>query len=288
MTLDLVRSKLLEEWEKKNDKSNKEEHQPTNAFKVSKHYRSHISGRATSKYESEDYVPRCHFCDEEGHMKYDCKEFKKWRKWKSEKEVREKKNAETWKESKSEKVVKEEEYDAHTVFDGRKTYALSGAKEFNNGWVIDSGATAHICNDKAVFENIDYSIKEEIFTANGQKMTSIGRGTAKVSLLNRGIETVVSVQNAMYVPEAETNLLSVRSMSERGITVLFKRNYCTMMKRGKIIGVGKLVNGLYTLKEGRKVKNSKMMKFDEDFDSGGVLKFRNYQSRTHDVKVKRK
>nr|XP_012146324.1 PREDICTED: uncharacterized protein LOC105663239 isoform X2 [Megachile rotundata] len=62
------------------------------------------------------------------------------------------------------------------------------ASAFNSGpstsgdWYLDSRATAHMCNDKKMFETLNEERKEKVYTATDSSTWSLGKGEVKLSL----------------------------------------------------------------------------------------------------------
>jgi hypothetical protein len=74
-----------------------------------------------------------------------------------------------------------------------------------NTWILDSGATQHMCNNKDIFDNLN-PYHTTITTANNTKMTATGRGDVKLSTMNG---TSLTLLNVLYVPDLASNLLSI-------------------------------------------------------------------------------
>lgn len=72
-------------------------------------------------------------------------------------------------------------------------------------WILDSGATQHMCNDKSQFTALE-NYATTITTANNTQMNACGRG--EVHLMTRN-GTTFRLLNVLYVPQLATNLLSV-------------------------------------------------------------------------------
>lgn len=218
LTVELVRNKLLEEWEKKKSK------ETATALKVYEKKPVHVQKK------------KCFFCKKEGHIRIQCEEYKKWRaseekskNWKSESEKKE-----------TAKVVV------------TNNFAFSAAsRHFGYGWFIDSGATVHICNDSKLFSDIDFSVKQEVFTADGKSLESKGAGTVQICAKVSGCQRIIPVQNVLFVPEAEGNLLSVRKLTDKGYKVNFSDNGCDIVLDDKIVGSSDDSSGLFRLMEGK-------------------------------------
>lgn len=129
VTLEFVKNKLNEEFRRRLHKDGNEE---SNEFAM--------KSVATKAGGSEK---KCFFCKKSGHVKNDCTKFKAWKK---------KKNAETMKSSetanKVENVSSDSRYFAKCVGIFTNEACLS-AKQ--NNWIIDSGATSHMVNERVFF-----------------------------------------------------------------------------------------------------------------------------------------
>lgn len=214
LTVELIRNKLLEEWEKKKSK------EPETALKVT-----------SKKFVQKK---RCYHCHEEGHFRNQCEEFKNWK----SNEAAKSKSSESGKNADAKVVVVQD-------------FAFSTATHFGFGWFIDSGATVHICNDQRLFSDIDYSIKQNIVMADGKSIVSRGAGTVKICADVPDCQQIIPVHNVLYVPEAEGNLLSVRRLTNRGFEVNFSANQCKIKLNGRVVGMSDGSPGLYRLREGR-------------------------------------
>lgn len=117
-------------------------------------------------------------------------------------------------------------------------------------WFIDSGATAHMCNDKSKFTDlIEGRSEREILVADNSRVKVHGTGTVK---LNIGDQTVI-LKKVNYVPDMCANLISVRRITESGHEVIFTQGRVRVIGANKeTIIEGRLLDGMYRVK----VKNA--------------------------------
>ena len=105
--------------------------------------------------------------------------------------------------------------------------------ETNGGWIIDSGASWHITGNKDILEVSTIKKKEvQVEITDGSILTSQLMGNAELTLTNSP-NTKLILQNVLYIPQASANLISVKDLCRRGMTVTFTPNGCKIQK-GKI------------------------------------------------------
>ena len=115
-------------------------------------------------------------------------------------------------------------------------------------WIVDSGATAHICTCERMFDRITYLDRpQKVTLGDGSALNIKGRGdvTLRIALPN-GKRARCLLKNVLLVPSLAYNLLSVTKAVEAGMEVQFRGNHCyiTDEHKGVIISAIK-VNGLY-------------------------------------------
>lgn len=118
-----------------------------------------------------------------------------------------------------------------------------------NKWLIDSGATTHMCYKVECLKDFHNSEETQILVANNQKVSSSGVGNASVQT-QKGVKTISDV---VYVPDLRVNLLSVSKIVEKGHAVVFSASGCSIYDadhfqiNGEVVATASNVNGLYQL-----------------------------------------
>lgn len=83
--------------------------------------------------------------------------------------------------------------------------------------------------------------------ANKEVMEVVGRGQVKIELSKDCGGTVVELQDVLYVPSLDGNLLSVGKIEERGLSVTFSNGKAKVIEaNGDLIVVAKRDGKLYT------------------------------------------
>lgn len=108
-------------------------------------------------------------------------------------------------------------------------------------FVVDSGSTGHMTNDKSLLKNVMDSKCDIKVAKKNQSMTSAGIGEMELEEFN--------LRNVAYVPDLSRNLLSVSAINECGGDVVFtKDGRVKICVDNKLIVEGiKLKNGLFTV-----------------------------------------
>uniref|UniRef100_A0AAV1TS81 Polyprotein n=1 Tax=Peronospora matthiolae TaxID=2874970 RepID=A0AAV1TS81_9STRA len=127
--------------------------------------------------------------------------------------------------------------------DGDAVFVVS--TERVNGWLIDSGATAHMTphrSDLFEYENVNGGI--EVTIADGKKLQVTGRGTVRLLGLDGKRIKMVEV---LHIPGLDRRLLSVGKLADRGLNVGFQRSSCVIWGAASAIAKGKKIGKAYML-----------------------------------------
>lgn len=120
----------------------------------------------------------------------------------------------------------------------------------NDSWVLDSGATQHMCNDKFLFSNyVNLSTSVKVEVGDGRTLTAVGEGSVSlnVNLPNNMVENR-TLEKVLYVPELAHNLISISQVTQGGKATVFHQQSCKIFsKKNKLLAVGKKIGKLYML-----------------------------------------
>uniref|UniRef100_A0AAV1UE72 Retrovirus-related Pol polyprotein from transposon TNT 1-94-like beta-barrel domain-containing protein n=1 Tax=Peronospora matthiolae TaxID=2874970 RepID=A0AAV1UE72_9STRA len=131
------------------------------------------------------------------------------------------------------------------TIDGDEDAVFAVSTERVNGWVIDSGATAHMTphrSDLFAYENVNSGI--EVTIADGMKLQVTGRGTVRLIGLDGKRIMMVKV---LHIPGFDRRLLSVGKLADRGLNVEFQRSAWVIWGTASAIAKGKKVGKAYIL-----------------------------------------
>ncbi|KAB5515991.1 hypothetical protein DKX38_026639 [Salix brachista] len=164
--------------------------------------------------------PPCHHCNKEGHPPFKC-----WRRPDAkcakcnqlghEAVICKGKNQQQQQES-SAQIAEEEDEDQLFV----ATCFVSETS--TESWLIDSGCTNHMTNDKKLFKSLMPTEITKVKIGNGDYISVEGKGTITITS-SSGVKLISDV---LYVPEINQNLLSVGQLIERGLKVVFEDGCC--------------------------------------------------------------
>ena len=182
---------------------------------------------------------RCYRCWKYGHYKRDCRA-QIGQTGGSKDSVRGKA------ESHMAKVTAEELSDVEALIIG---HALT-AGSMSARWIVDSGATSHMCYQKDLFvEYVELQRPQKVTLGDGRILEAVGRGTVSVVLKLPGGETKSrKLCDTLHVPSLSFNLVSVSKVSEAGRVVRFLESGCEIVNsQSKVIATASRQGSLYFL-----------------------------------------
>jgi len=102
-------------------------------------------------------------------------------------------------------------------------------------WIVDSGATCHMCSDSGLFESLE-NLRHpiDVSVGDGRTLKATGRGIVSLNMkLPNGNLKKRKLIDVLYVPKLSYNLLSVSKASENGKTTEFNGPFCQIFDARK-------------------------------------------------------
>ncbi|CAL1413330.1 unnamed protein product [Linum trigynum] len=112
-------------------------------------------------------------------------------------------------------------------------------------WWYDSGATAHICNKRAMFKDYTESTEgHEVLLGDHRTIKVLGSGTVEL-FFTSGKKVVLT--NVLHVPDVRKNLVSGFMLCKKGIKVVIESDRVILTKAGMFVGKGYVSDGMFKL-----------------------------------------
>lgn len=118
---------------------------------------------------------------------------------------------------------------------------LSNSKYCSKTWILDSGATSHICHTLSSFSCFTYLSNSFVTLTNSNKVPV-------TAIVTFSLSPNFTLTNVLYIPTFHVNLISVRSsLRDTNLSVLLYDTYFLIRdnKMKREIGKGNLCQGLY-------------------------------------------
>lgn len=239
LTMDLVVARLRSEYERQTE---------------TKAGPSGISVKEEKVHKADANVindKKCFFCKKPGHFKRNCRKLTALKNDKSSGESSKKSGSEQQQQAKkvqTENAQRQKPSVANDPYSGAVCFVAGGA--IPGAWVIDSGCTCHMTNDREFFVEYKRDVVVDVTLADGTKTKSCGIGSGNViGIDGNGKRIKITLERVLHVPTLEGGLISVRKLAEKGFTVVFKVNDCEIRdSEDNVIAVGEMAGSQYKLK----------------------------------------
>ena len=157
-----------------------------------------------------------------------------------------------WSNKKANQAVANEsdESNNHSSDSSLSTYLASNSPHSCFGWILDSGATNHICTEWTAFATFvptNDSIKGIV--KNGPDLEVHGTSTMLINVsVNGRPDQVVKLLNVSYCLNVCDNLMSKSCMDHKGIEIMKRNGHITIKNPdGNTIMEGQLCGNLYEI-----------------------------------------
>ena len=151
---------------------------------------------------------KCYQCGKLGHYKNECRQ----------------------------KKPSQDRNDAHVAFQAK----TEGQVQDKDMWVVDSGASDHMCNDKTLFQEIrtPRTARYVSVAKAGTKLKILGIGTVHLKLQVNQEVVQAKLEDTLLVEDLARNLFSVSAVTKRGMKVEMNQDGCKIKHSGKVVAVG--------------------------------------------------
>lgn len=125
---------------------------------------------------------------------------------------------------------------------------MASIEEFSGDtWILDSGASSSMCHDRLSFHSlVMFDSPQNITTAKaGEALRAIGKGSIRATFKYDSNISVVTLNDVLYVPDLDSNLLSVSKLMDSNVSVSFTKDRCTFGKDGRTFGIASCIGHLY-------------------------------------------
>ena len=190
--------------------------------------------------------PRCQYCKRFGHIQRYCNERVQNEKKLTSMNQHEKKHR-VHKVEVKQTVSSDSDSDVGLVVG--HALSVGGSRSLSN-WIVDSGATYHICNDDSQFVNLNTLEKPmDITLGDGYSLKAIKQGVVEMRIqLPDGKMSKCVLHDVLHVPELSYSLFSVSKATERKATITFNDLKCFIFnKKHKLVAEGTKRGKLYYL-----------------------------------------
>ena len=175
-----------------------------------------MSNRVSDGRVSKD--TECYDCLQKGHIQMSCP-------LRMEKEKRRK---ERMKKDKANVTAVKEESSVVASTKKEMSFMVKHYSTFPREWVLDSGATGHMCCSREDFGSLVKLPKDKkVYMGDESEVPAYGVGTVELN-------TNLVLKGVLYVPDFTVNLCSVSTLDRDGLTVTFGNMHCAISRDGKM------------------------------------------------------
>jgi hypothetical protein len=116
-------------------------------------------------------------------------------------------------------------------------------------WILDSGATSHVCNNKSAFDRLEPRRETGIKVANGNNVNVEGIGDITITVRDINNRIPIKLEQVLYAPGVNKNLISIGSIAKKGHQISVNRNGMEIRIKGsnRIIQVKETRDKLFKL-----------------------------------------
>lgn len=190
------------------------------------------SGTKAAKRNKWDIT--CHYCHKKGHVENRC--------YKKRDDVRDKKEANS--------STKENNSENFGAFVTSKCEPVSHilTSDPNKVWILDSGASKHMCFRREWFANLNENYREFVSLGDNSICEAKGRGTINIKMYVEGRWLDGRIDDVLFIPSLRRNLFSTGVCTSKGYVLKFDRDNVNIYRGDSVLACGvRQSNNLFRL-----------------------------------------
>jgi hypothetical protein len=229
LTMDALTSALLHEDAQRTRDGNT--NNTTRAFAINR--------RGNNSYTE---TRECHYCHNKGHIAKDCRKRMANEKFKSHK----KPFGTTVRDTNYER---KKQYGATRDTNHEQVYSVALAADTRAEWLIDSGASQHMSNQREWFTTYTSMEPTKVYLGNNETVDAIGRGEIIMNMKTNNKPVEATLTEVLHVPQLAKNLFSISQATKHGWEGKFSNEkiYLYHPRTKTFGGVGIREGNLYAL-----------------------------------------
>lgn len=140
-------------------------------------------------------------------------------------------------------------YSLNSICNKRNNMNKIMNSKIQTNWIIGSGATIHMCNQKELLT--DYVIKEgrQVTISDGSNIPIEGFGKLRFNIKgDDNLQHTFILEDVAFVPKLTVNLISLKELTLLNVTVEFSNHKCKIIHKQSSITIGTLMNSSYVMK----------------------------------------
>jgi hypothetical protein len=122
--------------------------------------------------------------------------------------------------------------------------SISNVSEYYEEWILDSGASHHICPNRNWFTSYQAVDSGVVLMGNDNSCNTIGVGSVKIKMFDGVIRTLTNVR---HVPELKKNLISLGVLDSGGHEFTGQGGELQVFKGSLMVMKARKVGNLYKL-----------------------------------------
>ena len=102
-------------------------------------------------------------------------------------------------------------------------------------WLLDSGASTHVCNSPSMFEDIEPAYSS-IIVGDDREVAVTGRGTVKLKVVADNKTNILRLNDVALVPDLGVNLVSTGRLESQGLKITTENGMSQISLNKELIG----------------------------------------------------